>query len=198
MKAFFHKYNYSIIKMFVNQFAISLFGSTLAMATASSKNNALTIVVSICAIIFYLFLLYVMTWEIGAKDRVSFDTGKMAYKPLTGAWLSLLANIPNFIIAGAFTIGYPSMIANVEWGANLCAVMQIALFIFEGMYLGLLTVFRLPVNGIMRQLNQIWWSYFLVIIPAVLICALAYYLGHKNVRFTSLMVYKDPNQKKKK
>lgn len=198
MKSFFHKYNYSIIKMFVTQFAISLFGATLAMATTLSKNDALTIVVSVCAVLFYLFLLYVMTWEIGAKDRVAFDTGKMAYKPLTGIWLSLFANIPNFIIAIAFTIGYPSMITGVEWGSNICGFMQVALFMLEGMYLGLLTVFELPVLGVMRQLNQIWWSYFIIILPAVLVCWLAYYLGHKNIRFTSLMVYKDPNQKKKK
>jgi hypothetical protein len=184
--------------MFVNQFAISLFGSMLAMATVSSKNNALTVVVSICAIIFYLFLLYIMTWEIGAKDRISVDTGKKAYKPMTGLWLSLLANIPNFLVAIIFTIGYPSMLKGVEWGANICGVMQIFLFVIEGMYLGLLTVFRIPVAGTVRQLNQVWWSYYVIIIPALLICWLAYYLGHKNVRFTSLFVYKDPNQKKKK
>ena len=57
MKSFFHKYNYSIIKMFVNQFAISLFGATLALATTSSKNDALTVTVSVCAVVFYLFLL---------------------------------------------------------------------------------------------------------------------------------------------
>ena len=198
MKSFFHKYNYSIIKMFVNQFAISLFGATLALATTSSKNDALTVTVSVCAVVFYLFLLYVMTWEIGAKDRISVDTGKKTYKPMTGMWLSLIANVPNFIIAILFTIGYPSMIAGIEWGANICGVMQIALFLLEGMYLGLLTVFRIPVGGTMLQLNHIWWPYFLITIPAIFTCWLAYYLGHKNVRFTSIMVYKDPNQKKKK
>ena len=183
--------------MFVNQFAISLFGATLAMATTSSKNDALTVTVSACAIVFYLFLLYVMTWEIGAKDKIAVDTRKKTYKPMTGAWLSLLANIPNFIIAILFTIGYPSMITG-GWGSSLCGVMQIALFIVEGMYLGILTVFRIPVGGAMLQLNHIWWAYFLIILPSVLTCWLAYYLGHKNIRFTSIMVYKDPNQKKRK
>ena len=45
MGDFFHKYGYSIVKMFVNQFALSLFGSTLAMATLAAKNDTLTILV---------------------------------------------------------------------------------------------------------------------------------------------------------
>ena len=73
MKAFFSKYSYSIVKMFVNQFAISIFGSVLAMATASAGNDLLTLIVSCFAIVFYLFLIYTMVWEIGAKDKISVD-----------------------------------------------------------------------------------------------------------------------------
>ena len=76
MKNFFEKYSYSTIKMFVNQFAISIFGAVLAMAATAAGNNILTIVVSSFAILFYLFLIYTMTWEIGAKDKISVDTGR--------------------------------------------------------------------------------------------------------------------------
>ncbi len=198
MKGFLQKYNYSIVKMFVNQFAISIFGSTLAMATTIAKNKTLTLVVSFCAVIFYLFLLYVMTWEIGSKDRVSVDIGKMEYKPMTGLFLSLFANIPNFIIAILFTIGYPSLAAGGEWGSNLCAVLKAVFFVFEGMYLGIMTVFQIPANGIAQYLNNLWWPYFLITVPALLTCMTAYIFGYKNIHFTSLMVYKDPNQSKKK
>ena len=198
MKEFFHKYGYSIVKMFLYQFAISMFGSTLAMATTSSKSTSTTIVVSACAVLFYLFVLYGLTWEIGGHDKISVDVGKKEYKPMTGFVLSALANIPNFIIAIIFTIGYPSLARGGEWGSNLCAVMKVFLFIFEGMYLGLLTAIRIPVAGVMQQLNNLWWPYFLIPLPAILTCGLAYYLGHKNIHFTSIMLYKDPKQKKKK
>ncbi len=198
MKAFFHKYSYSIVRMFLYQFAISLFGATLAMATTASKSTATTIVVSVCAILFYLFLLYVLTWEIGAQDKISVDVGKKEYKPFTGFVLSAIANIPNFIIAILFTIGYPSLARGGEWGSNLCAVLKVFLFIFEGMYLGLLTAIRIPVNGTVQQLNNLWWPYFLIVIPAIITCGIAYYLGHKNIHFTSIMIYKPPKQKKKK
>lgn len=197
MKAFFHKYGYSAVKMFVNQFAISVFGSVLAMATTSADNNVLTVIVSVFAILFYLFLLYTMTWEIGAKDKISVDVGKKKYKPLTGSLVSIVANIPNFVIAILFTVGYPFMF-NHEWAGNMCAVLKIALILLEGMYLGVLTVLRVNVGGVSLQLNNVWWPYFLITIPAIVTCTVAYYLGHKNIRFTNLFVYKDPNQPKKK
>ena len=131
MKAFFHKYGYSIVKMFLTQIVISMFGASLAMATVSSGNPSLTIVVSICAVLFYLFLLYVMVWEIGAQDKISVDVGKKEYKPLTGVVLSLLANIPNFIIAILFTVGYPSMASGEEWGSNICSVIKVLLLIMS-------------------------------------------------------------------
>ena len=198
MKAFFHKYGYNIFKMFLYQFAISMFGSTLAMATTSSGNPSLTIVVSICAVLFYLFLIYVMVWEIGAQDKILVDVGKKEYKPLTGLVLSLIANIPNFIVAIVFTIGYPSMAAGEEWGSNICAVMKVVLFIFEGMYLGILTATKMTVGGVLQSLNNLWWPYFLIILPAIITCGTAYFLGHKNIHFTSVVLYEDPKKKKKK
>ena len=197
MKAFFHKYGYSIVKMFLTQIVISMFGASLAMATVSSGNPSLTIVVSICAVLFYLFLLYVMVWEIGAQDKISVDVGKKEYKPLTGVVLSLLANIPNFIIAILFTVGYPSMAAGEEWGSNICAVIKVFLFIFEGMYLGLLTAIKITVGGVLQSLNNVWWPYFLIALPAIITCGTAYFLGHKNIHFTSVVLYSEPKKKKK-
>ncbi len=193
MKEFFHKYSYSIVKMFLNQFGISVFGSVLAMATTSADNNTLTVIVSIAAVIFYLFLLYTMTWEIGAKDRISVDTGKVKYSPCKGLLLSLIANIPNLLIAILFSIGFPFM-GTHTWAGNLCAFLKLALIIIEGMYLGLLTVIQVPYGGAMHPLNYFWWPYFLIVIPAMLTCWIAYYFGHKNIKFTSLFDYKDPNQ----
>lgn len=197
MKVFFHKYGYNIVKMFLYQFAVSLFGSTLAMATTSSGNRTLTIVVSICAVLFYLFLLYVMTWEIGAQDKIAVDVGKKEYRPFTGFVMSAIANIINFVIAIVFTVGYPSMMAGEEWGSNICAVVKVLLFLLEGMYLGVATAIKIDVAGISQALNNLWWPYFLMPLPAILTCGIAYYLGHKNIHFTSVVLYQEPNKKKK-
>ncbi|MBQ8163928.1 MAG: hypothetical protein IKJ00_04510 [Clostridia bacterium] len=178
MKEFFSKYSYGMIKMFVNQFAISIFGSVLAMATATAGNDTLTLVVSGFSILFYLFLIYTMTWEIGAKDKITVDVGKKEYRPFTGLWMALIANIPNFIIAIMHTIAFP-MMATAQWAGNLGAVSRFASVIIQGMYLGLTSTVQIAGT----QMNQLWWTYFVIIIPALVTSWLAYYLGHKNFRF---------------
>ncbi len=186
MKSFFGNYSYSIIKMFVNQFAISIFGAVLAMATASANNDTLSVIVSIFATLFYLFLIYSMTWEIGAKDKISVDVGKKEYRPLTGLYMSLFANIPNFLIAIVYLIAYPSM-TTATWAGNMAGISRIASIIIQGMYLGLTT--SITIMG--EQLNRMWWTYLVVIIPSLLTCTLAYYLGHKNFRFFAFLSQKD-------
>ncbi len=185
MKSFFGKYSYSIIKMFVNQFAISIFGSVLAMATASAANDPLSLAVGCFAVLFYLFLIYTMTWEIGAKDRISVDVGKAEYHPMTGLWMSLVANIPNFIIAIVYSIAYPYM-NTARWAGGMAAFSRIASVIIQGMYLGITST--LQVTGI--YLNRLWWTYFLIIIPSLFASWLAYFLGYKNFRFFAFMTKK--------
>ena len=186
MKSFFSSYSYGMIKMFVNQFAISIFGSVLAMATATAGNDTLTLVVSIFAILFYLFLIYTMTWEIGAKDRISFDVGKKPYRPFTGLWISLIANIPNFIIAILYTIAFPKM-TTATWAGNMAAISKFISVIIQGMYLGITATIKIGEV----QMNQLWWTYIVIIIPSLVTSFLAYYLGHKNFRFFAKLTQKN-------
>jgi len=195
MKSFFRQYSYSIIKMFVNQFAISIFGIVLAMATLAANNNLLTWIVSIFSILFYLFLIYTMTWEIGAKDRISVDVGKMAYKPFTGLWMALVANIPNLLIALFYTIASP-FLDTYRWAQNLNAVANLLSAILEGMYRGLLSVIVLPTDQ--KQLFHFWWVYFLIIIPAVVTSLAAYIAGFKNFRMFAQYFNKKSNEAMKK
>ena len=192
MKNFLHNYSYSAVKMFVNQFVMSLFGSMLSMATTAANNNKLAMIVSILAILFYMFLLYTLSWEIGAKDRISVDMGKMSYHPHTGLAVSALANIPNFLIALIYAIGTP--FAQLKWGGTMCALAKFLTMLFEGMYLGVTTT--LSIGG--TTLHFFWWTYFLVIIPALITSWIAYFLGFKNKKFTTLFDYQSPNKTKKR
>ncbi len=189
MKVFFNRYGYSIVKMFLYQFAISLFGTSLAMSTIATQNKTLTIIVSICSVIFYLFLLYVLVWDIGAQDKVSVDVGKKEYKPLTGVLLAIIANALNFVNAILCSLIAVLAIFGIE-GANkaLSAITMLYRVIFEGMYLGLITQLHIADK---------WWTYFVIIIPSIITTAIAYYLGHKNIHFTSVVLYQDPKSKKK-
>ncbi len=177
MKNFFKQYSYSIIKIFVNQFAISIFGLVLALATTAAGNSLLTMIISIFSIAFYLFLIYTMTWEIGAKDRISVDVGKKPYKPNTGLLIALVANIPNLLIAVLYTIGTPF---KQSWGGNLCAVLNFISALIQGMYQGLMSVILIPPAG--NALFSYWWAYFLITVPAIVATWIAYFTGFKNFR----------------
>lgn len=193
MKEFLHNYSYSSIKMFVNQFAISIFGAMLSMATSAADNDMLSIVVSVIAILFYLFLIYTVAWEVGAKDRISVDIGKKKYRPHTGLLVSLVANIPNFLIAIVFTAFSPFKATNPVAG-GACVVTSVLTMLLQGMYLGITTSISIGA----KLLNTFWWSYFLIIIPAIVTSWIAYYLGFKNKKFTTLFDYQSPDKAKKK
>ncbi len=182
MKKFFHDYSYSIIKMFVNQFAIAIFGTALTFATThahsgSDKFDTLTLVVSIFSILFYLFLIYTLTWEIGAKDRISVDMGKKTFNPHLGLLLSAIANIPNIILAVLY------MFADIFNSENAKFLFRLFASLLEGMYFGAIATVRLSVGGAWVQLNEFSITFFVIIIPALITCWVAYYLGFKNFRF---------------
>ncbi len=181
MKKFFHEYSYNIVKMFVNQFAISIFGVSLTLATTqihieSSGFDTFTLIVSIFAVLFYLFLIYTLSWEIGAKDKISVDVGKKPYRPHLGLLLSLIANIPNILMAILY------LIATIIGSNNMMFIMRLIATLLQGMYFGIITSVSLPVSGTYVQLNSLWPTFFMICIPAMLTSWLAYFLGQKNFR----------------
>lgn len=188
---FWRGYSYNIVKMFINQFAIALFGLTLAIATGKTENKTLQLVCSVFAVLFYLFLIYTMTWEIGASDKIRVDAGRAKATPWRGLVMSLFANIPNFILA-ALVLGLTPFSAAHEWAGNTVAVAKFIALLLEGMYTGLLT---LDVAG--NPLNVYAISYLVIILPALITSALSYYAGMHNFRVMGLFGFAAPGEKKK-
>jgi hypothetical protein len=175
MKKFFHDYSYLSIKLFVNQFAIAIFGIALFVPTFM-EFETLCLAASMFAIIFYLFLIYMPMWEMGAKDRISVDVGKKSPRPHIGLLISLCANIPNLILA---------FLSIFFGGFRLVATL------LQGMYWGTLSKIRLPfgVDGAYVPISDFWITYFIIVIPALLTCWFAYYMGYKNFKITSVFVH---------
>ena len=178
MKQFFSMHSYNMVKMFLNQFAIAIFGLVLALAAGQADNAVLRNVTSLFSILFYLFLLYVMTWELGFKDKVSVETGKKKRNPFTGALIALCANSLNFILAIFINL---ASVFNVEALSNIGGFCATAAILLEGMYTGLLAN---HVGG--AALNSYAFVYFLLPIPAILTCGIGYQLGVHDIKFTSL------------
>lgn len=169
MKQFFSRYSYDSMRMFLDQFAISLFGFSLALAADKTKSNSFLWVVSIASILFYLFLIMDVARRIGDRDRVSVEIGKQRFSPVRGFLISLVANSVNLIMALII------MILTFLPGTNP-AMAKLITSLLNGMYFG---VYRLvSVGG--TALQGLWWAYFLLPLPALLVSTLGYIAGVKD------------------
>ena len=174
-KQFFKDHSYDMVKMFLNQFATAIFGFVLTLTFTKVGNTTLRTLCSVFAVLFYLFLLYVMTWEIGYRDRGKIKSGEKPENHFRGTIISLCANVVNFIIAIIILIGHYATIP------KLAALAVQGSFWLEGMYAGILT------NHLMgNPLNSYWLTYFLLPLPAIATCTVAYILGYKDKKFTPL------------
>ena len=175
MKRFFVTHSYDMVKMFLNQFAIAIFGFSLVLAVGKAENDTLRNIISVFAIVFYLFLLYTMTWDIGFKDRIAVTNGRQKRNPYKGALIALCANIPNFIFAIFIALAHiPSAPDFIHSIGAVCSFLALAL---EGMYTGLLAI---SVGG--TPLNAMWFMYFLLPLPAILTCGISYGMGLNDIK----------------
>ncbi len=190
MVNFLKEYSYSIFKMFVNQLVMTFFG--LALSASTAMNDNLFFASSVLAIGLYLVLLFTMTWEIGYSEKAKIDGKRLAYKPLKGLWMSLIANIPNFFIGIAITVSYytaSSYTANAagikfpsapQASADVFGITKSAAALLEGMYAG--TVNKFFLNSP--------WIYIVIIVPSLLVCTAAYIMGVRGKYFTKLLAPK--------
>ena len=177
MKSFFKNHSYDMVTMLLNQIAIALFGFTLVLAAMKINNDALRNVASIFSVLFYLVLLYIKAWDIGFKDKISVEQGKKADNPFRGALISLCANAINYVLA--ILIMLRAFLPSVSAFESIGGVAQAIAVFVQGMYTGILVN---PVGG--APLNTYWISYFIIPLPAILVCGLAYYFGLHDVKYT--------------
>lgn len=122
-----------MVKLFLNQIAITVFALMLSMATFSNRKTLLF--VSIFSILFFLYLNYSTCWEIGAKDKLRIDAGRMPAKPTKGLLISLGANIPNLISAALIGIG---AVINTKFGQSMSMICDIISRFLNNMYFGVM------------------------------------------------------------
>ena len=186
--SFFKQYSYSIFKLFLTQIALALMGMALALAFGYMGSRGWQVGGSIFVTVFYLFLLYVNVWDVGAKDGLKAAARGTSRGLWRGFAMALVANALNLILAflilpGAFLpAGHPFN--------GFGAAVSVVALIVEGMYQGILAV---PFRGL--QLHDFAWAYFAVIAPAVLVCGLAYILGSYQLHATNLLIAKNKDVK---
>ena len=188
MKEFLKKYSYTVVKLFVNQIAIALFGVALAFAAAYAKSAPLKIVTGVGSIIFYLFLLYAHMWEVGAKDGISAAARGQARGLWRGFVIGALANAVNLLLALLILPG-----AFAKQGSfldGMSALFSVIALLVEGMYACFLS---LPLAGL--PLNKYAFMYFLIPLPAIVVCGVAYILGSFDLHATNILIPKNKDVK---
>ncbi len=176
MKEYFERYSYESVRMLLNQVAMALFGFALGMSAVKAKSDALMLGTSIGAIVFYLALTYGVAWRAGSRDKTTIDRGSRRFRPLTGLWISLLANSVNFLLAILMSVGVLTGVKNLEGVPRFIAMLA------QGMYLGVIKC--VEVCG--QALNLYWWAFFLLPLPAILISFLGYIAGAKDFHITKM------------
>ena len=182
MKAFFERYSYESVRLALNQIAISMFGFALAMTAGKAESDPLLLWSSIGSILFYLVLTYGSAHRTGSGDRLSIQYGKIPFRPLTGLLLSLIANSVNLILAILITVGQYTDLVGIS------DISRIIALLIQGMYQGVLAT--VSVGGV--TLNGLWWAYFLITIPAMLVATLGYIAGAKDFHMTKMGIPEYP------
>ena len=170
MKKFLEKYSYQCVTLFVNQIAIALFAISLAFAAGMAENDTLKIVTSIFSVIFLLFVDFMGIFKLGAEDRLSVDLGNAKIDMSVPFKIWLLSNSINLLLAVLFALG--ALVEPLS-GLRICSVIAL---LIHGEYMGILS---LNVAGV--TLNTLWYMYFLITVPTLIVSFVAYWLGLKNI-----------------
>ncbi len=168
-------------KLILNQFGGTFFGLMLFMAAAAATAHRawLMLIASCIAAAFYLYLQYTVIWERGGQDRIRVDSGRAHRRPLTGLFIGLLANIPNFFLAFVILISQPFR-DTMMWAGTANGIARTLCVLWEGMYAGFVTYFA-PHNP---------FIHLLYVLPSVFVVTIGYLLGLSNRRLFSVFVLK--------
>ncbi len=187
--------SYDIVRLMIYQIGISIFALVLytSMGELAGSNDdlgtALKVIFSLFSTAFYWVLLYMAMWEMGAKDILKIESGKLDDVKGKGAVLSLIANIPNFAFASVAVIS--TSVGALTSGDGIQRICDTVYFIFNllmrfisAMYIGVVSAVCSPLADDV-SLFYIAQSILFLLIPlcTVLVCQTAYNLGKKNFKF---------------
>lgn len=190
--------SYDIVRLFLNQFALAVFGLVLINATTlahGGEYGVLTLITGIVSALFYLYILYATTLELGMKDYVKIQTGRLERDRGKGFKMILLSEMPNIILVILMGIGWLMAFrwgsvndgvadSTVSTGTNMYAICRLIIGFLQAMYSGIIGYF-FPGSGVAGDAYafrclQIIICYAVSVVPSILVCGISYILGLKN------------------
>ena len=194
----FKENSYDIVRLYVNQLGIMIFSMLLYSSVGSAfldnktLSTALSVFVSVFSVVFYLVLVYYVVWEIGAKDKIRIDGGRMERFKNKGLFMGLFANIPNFVLGFFSTLFLIIFMITENDGVYATFLIFQAITRFHAsMYLGFITAV-VPGNSAAGNIDYTEFlieSILFTVIPIIstLITHLAYRLGEQDRKLFSFI-----------
>ena len=181
---FFKENSYDIVRLYINQFGITIFSLMLYFSASivmdASWTLTLYLLVSIFSMLFFFALIYFAAWEFGAKDRIRIDAGRMTYNKYKGLYLGLFAGAPNFLLAFLSILGKGIyMLSRSAFFDLIFSVSNIILRFTSAMYMGVLKFVFEPLNATATDTFFLLQSvgFLLLTACAAFIVHFGYYMG---------------------
>jgi hypothetical protein len=194
----------AIGKLYINQFAISIFSWMILLSAGATESNALIILASLLAIGVYLFIIYDMMWNDGAKAAAKTLRAEDAQinKIKTPFLIILFGSAFNILCAVLYLILKIYIYANeltegyiVLFGNN---ILYLLIKLANGMYSGFdAMLFPNPNIGVpvedwiaVAPMLTEPYFYFLIPVPLFITGICAYYLGASELKLAKILGFK--------
>ena len=195
----------TVRRLYLNQFVMSIFGFMVVGATAVTENLTLIILASILAIGLYLFLVYDVMWNAGAKDaakRLRAEDAQVE-KVKTPLITLLFAGVFNLIGAVAYAIFWVVIYARElaeGWIVLASNGVRLTIGLTNTIYWGIdALLFPHPLGGIsyeelagienMPTIIELTppYFYFLFPIPMIIAGMIGYYVGSSEMKLSDIL-----------
>jgi hypothetical protein len=208
MKEFFSVNSKAVVKLYINQIAMSVFGIMVIMVT--SHSDILIWLASFLAVGLYLFIIYSMMWEQGAKAAAKTlraeDAGVKKIKtPFLIVLFGSLFNILCYLVYTVMKI-YVTINNITEGGAAFFGnVVWLTMRLLNAIYMGIeVIIFPNPNFELFEKgeeaVSTIMFTppyyFFLTLIPLFVTGIIAYYLGASEISILKKLGFNIKNIKK--
>lgn len=169
--SFFKSSGYDALKLFLTQFALSIFGMVTVSATLN--NSYLMLGAGVLGVLLYVLVVYDNMWNVGGSDRIKVDAKRAEKDFSKPVLIALTANIPNFVFSAVTLISY--FIGEKASGVYL--ISNAILRFLQAFYMGFFK--NIVINGV--DLNQNPFTYTVTPFFSVFIIFITYVLGYKGI-----------------
>ena len=182
---FFKENSYDVVRLYVNQFGITIFSLILYFSASIVADEAwrmtIYLLISVFSTLFFYALIYYTAWEFGGKDRIRIDAGRMEYNRYKGLYLGLLAAAPNLVFSLLSILGKGIyMISHFGFFDVLFAIPNVLLRFTSAMYMGSLKYLFNPASASVSDGMFLLQSVGFLVLSVIgaLIVHFGYYMGH--------------------